>query len=282
MSKADSERPVALVTGASRGIGRASAVRLAQAGFDLVLTGRSVSQPVDHGGHALSGSLEEVEREIAALGAAAVIAGLDLLDAGSISASARLGLERFGRIDAVVHSATHIAEGNTDDVLEMKPEALDESLRANVVGSTRLMQAVLPNMIERGSGVWVSLVSGAAVLDPPHPAKQGGWSFVYGAQKAALYRLAGVVNTEFGGRGMRAYNLQPGIVSTEVLRKSLGSDGPLEDAWGAAPPEVPAAAIEWLITQDTEGARLGRGVNAQKLCAELDLVPGWTFERSPA
>ncbi|MCP4908198.1 MAG: SDR family oxidoreductase [bacterium] len=278
MGEAESKRPVAFVTGASRGIGRASALRLAEAGFDLVLTGRSVSQPVDHGGHALRGSLREVEKESAAHGAAAVCASLDLLDPASIRAAVASGLERFGRIDAVVHSATHIADGNADDVLALKLDALDESLRANVVGSTCLMQAVLPKMIERGAGVWISLVSGAAVLDPPHRASEGGWGFLYGSQKAALFRLAGVVNSEFGDRGIRAYNLQPGIVSTEVLRKSFVSDGPLEEVWGVAPPEIPAAVIEWLITQDLEGARLGRGVVAQKLCAELGLVEGWHFE----
>jgi len=278
MSEATSQRPVALITGASRGIGAASAIRLATAGFDLVLTGRSVQTPVDHGGHALAGSLEEVAVQTRAAGASQIIAGIDLLDLNSIDAAVDTGLERFGRIDAVVHSATHVpASVGTQDLLDTDLAALEESLRANVVGSTRLLQRVLPGMIERGAGVWISLVSGASVLDPPHRASDGGWTYVYGAQKAGLYRLVGSVNTEYGGQGIRAYNLQPGIVATEVLRKTLGSDGPLEDAWGASPPEVPAAVIEWLITQDNEGAHLGKGVHAQRVCSDLGLVDGWTY-----
>jgi NAD(P)-dependent dehydrogenase (short-subunit alcohol dehydrogenase family) len=278
MPPSDSSRPVALITGASRGIGRASARRLAEAGFDLVLTGRSVNEPVEHGGHALGGSLDEVAAEVALLGARSVVGRIDLLDIPSIESAVGQGLQTFGRIDAVIHSATNITPGNADSLLDLEASELEESLRANVVGSTRLLQCVLPQMLERGAGVWISLVSGAAVLDPPHTAKQGGWSFVYGAQKAGLFRLAGVVNTEFGARGIRAYNLQPGIVSTEILRKSLGTDGPLEEAWGAAPPEVPAAVIEWLITQDAEGTKLGKGVHAQKLCAQLGLIEGWAHD----
>jgi NAD(P)-dependent dehydrogenase (short-subunit alcohol dehydrogenase family) len=94
---------------------------------------------------------------------------------------------------------------------------------------------------------------------------------LYGAQKAALYRLAGVLNTEYGASGIRAYNLQPGVVATEILRKSLGTEGPLEEAWGIAPPDVPASVIEWLIREDLSGKHLGSGVHAQNLAKELGL-----------
>jgi len=260
------------VTGASRGIGRATSLRLARAGFDLVLCGRSVDQPVAHGRHALQGTLLEVARDVEAAGGAAQTAALDLLDADSIDAAVEAGLTRFGRIDAVVHAATHVAAGMQDDVLSLSLDALEASLRANVVGSTQLAQRVLPGMIERGAGVWISLVSGASVLDPPHRADAGGWGFLYGSQKAALYRLAGVLNTEFGDRGVRAYNLQPGVVDTEVLRKSLGADGVIAQEWGIAPPEVPAAVIEWLIVADIDGNHLKGGVHAQALHKELGLT----------
>lgn len=279
MSEINDGRSVALITGASRGIGASSAVRLAKAGFDLVLTGRSVEQPVPHGGFSLAGSVRGVAAEVEALGATTIVSGIDLLDLDSIDAAVDAGMNRFGRIDAVVHSATHITTIGAEDILETDAGALAESLMANVVGSMRLLQRALPNMIERGAGVWISLVSGAGVLDPPHRASEGGWTYVYGAQKAGLYRLAGSVNTEYGAQGIRAYNLQPGIVATEVLRKSLGSDGPLEDIWGASPPEVPAAVIEWLILNDVNGDHLGKGVHAQRLCGELGLVEGWTYQK---
>jgi NAD(P)-dependent dehydrogenase (short-subunit alcohol dehydrogenase family) len=277
-----SQRPVALLTGASRGIGRATALRLASDGFDLVLTGRSVERPVSHGGHELSGHLLEVAERAEAEGVRVIHARIDLLDGESIDRAVASGLDAFGQIDAVVHCATHVSAGMRDDVLGLDLEALEESLRANVVGTTRLAQRVLPGMLAQGAGVWISLVSGASVLDPPQRVDEGGWGYLYGAQKAALYRLAGVLNTEYGARGLRAYNLQPGIVSTEVLRKSLGHDGPLESDWGIAPPEVPAAVIHWLIREDRAGERLGRGVNAQKLCRELGLVEGWNAPTEPS
>ncbi len=264
-------RPVALITGASRGIGRATARRLAASGFDLVVSGRSVDAPAVHGGHRLSGTLDEVAREVRERGVRAELAALDLLDGASIDAAVARGLEAFGRIDAVVHSATHAPHGMQSDVLTLPLETLEESLRANVVGSTRLAQRVLPGWLERGSGVWISLVSGASVVDPPRRADDGGWGFLYAAQKAALYRLAGVLNTEYGERGVRAYNLQPGIVATEILRKTLGHAGPLEADWGIAEPEVPAAVIDWLIREDDGGDHLGGGVQAQTLFGELGL-----------
>ncbi len=264
--------PVALITGASRGIGRATALRLANAGFDLVLTGRSVHSPKSHGGHMLSGTLDDVAKEVQSAGASTCIAALDLLDGASIDQAVVDGLATFGRIDVVVHAATFATVAMQDEILTLPLDALEESLQANVVGSTRLAQRVLPGMLEQGSGVWISLVSGASVLDPPHRARDGGWGFLYGAQKAALYRLAGVLNTEYGDRGIRAYNLQPGIVSTEILRASLGTGGPLEKDWGIAPPETPAAVIQWLIEEDLAGERLGQGVHAQKLAKELHLA----------
>lgn len=270
-AKRPSSRPVALITGASRGIGHATASRLARAGYDLVLTGRSVDEPRSHGGHLLKGTLESVAQESEALGASVVVAALDLLDLPSIDLAVDNGLAAFGCIDVVVHCATFAGAGMQDEVLKLSMDALEDSLRANVVGSTRLAQKVLPDMIERRRGVWISLVSGASVLDPPHRADEGGWGFLYGAQKAALYRLAGVLNTEYGASGIRAYNLQPGVVATEILRASLGTDGPLEKEWGIASPEVPAAAIEWLIREDLGGEHLGSGVHAQKLAKELGL-----------
>lgn len=278
----DPSRPVALLTGASRGIGAATALRLAARGFDLVLTGRSVDRPVAHGGFELEGRLRDVARVATESGARVCVAPLDLLDADSIVRAVGRGVESFGRIDAVVHAATHITTTRGEEILETPPEALAEALEANVVGSFRLLHAVLPQMLDAEHGVWISLVSGASVLDPPFPAREGGWTYVYGAQKAALYRLAGSLNTEYGDRGLRAYNLQPGVVATEVLRRSLGTDGPLEAAWGAAPPEVPAAVIEWLICEDAQGEHLGGGVHAQRLCAELGLVEGWRWSAPEA
>ena len=270
-AKSSPSHPVALLTGASRGIGRATALRLARAGYDLVLTGRSVEAPRSHGGHLLQGTLDDTAQASEALGAAVVVAAFDLLEGPSIDRAVEEGLAAFGRIDVVVHCATHAGPGMQDEVLTLPLDALEDSLRANVVGSTRLAQQVLPGMIERRRGVWISLVSGASVLDPAHRANEGGWGFMYAAQKAALYRLAGVLNTEYGDRGIRAYNLQPGVVETEILRASLGTKGPLEQAWGIAPPDVPASVIEWLIREDLSGKYLGRGVNSRELAKELGL-----------
>ena len=78
------------------------------------------------------------------------------------------------------------------------------------------------NMIQRGGGIIISLTTGGAEYDPPMPVLKGGWGFGYGASKAAFHRLAGILNAELGEKGIRAFNLQPGVVTTEALLATMG------------------------------------------------------------
>ena len=131
-------------------------------------------------------------------------------------------------------------------------------------------------MLERGDGIIVNLTSAAGMVDPPLKLAEGGWGFAHGATKAALHRMAGLLHVEYGDRGIRAYNLEPGLVRSESLIASLGENTELERMGiKSAPVEVPAAVIRWLCTSDDAVAMSGENIHAQPFCKRNQLLPGW-------
>ncbi len=113
-------------------------------------------------------------------------------------------------------------------------------------------------MVAQGGGQIVNMSSGAGKHDPPVPADQGAWGYAYGASKAAMARLAGCINVEYGSQGVRAFTTNPGLVSTEAVTATLGDGGLLEQRHGAMPPQAIARAIVWLVT-DPAATRLAAG-----------------------
>ena len=273
-------RPVAFVTGASRGIGRATALALARGGFDLVVTARSItndstvfqgtSRNDPDAGAILAGGLPEVVAAVEAAGARCVALPLDLTDRGSVRAAGDAALSAFKRIDVFVNNAIYQGPGINDPVQTASLTLVDTVISADAVTPLLLIQAVLPNMIKRGSGVIIHLTSGAATLAPRAPAGQGGWGIAYAMAKGAAHRMVGVLHAEFAGAGILAYNLNPGHVVTEVGRaraKRLGTE-----ASGQAP-EIPAAAAVWLALGSPEArAMAGGDVIARDVVRQYSLI----------
>jgi NAD(P)-dependent dehydrogenase (short-subunit alcohol dehydrogenase family) len=128
-------------------------------------------------------------------------------------------------------------------------------------------------MIERGSGTIVNITSAAAYLDPRQPAGEGGWGMGYGISKGSLHRVAGVLAVELGTQGIRAYNVQPGFIATERMAQDMGGFG--FDASRGAPADVVGAVVSWLVTDPAAADPNGRNLEAQDVCRELGLLPGW-------
>lgn len=277
------EGKVAIVTGASRGIGKATALALADAGFDLVLAARTVKSGDEHAdmvrnadGSSLPGSLEETRDAVIAKGCRARLQRLDLLDTPTIHALVDDTLAEWGRIDVLVNNAIYQGPGLMADFLEGSIEELEKVFQGNVIAQVRLTRLVLHGMLERGSGIVVNLTSNAGMVDPPLKLAHGGWGFAHGATKAALHRMAGLLQVEYGDRGVRFYNLEPGLVRSESLIASLGENTELEKMGiKSAPVEVPAAVIRWLCTSDDAVAMSGENVFAQPFCKKNQLLPGW-------
>ena len=276
------DRKVALVTGASRGIGKALAVSFAKAGYDVAVAARTVQEGEarEHSStikasntKPLPGSLESTAALVEAEGVRALSVYLDLLDRASLGSAVATVLERWGRIDVLVNNARYIGPGHMDRFMDTPMELHEKHLEANVLAPIVLSRLVLPQMLERGDGDIVNITSASGTMDPPSPAGSGGWGLGYGMSKGALHRLAGILQVELGDQGIRAYNLHPGFVYTERLAADMGEFG--FDASKGAPPEVVGEVAAWLVTTPEGRALAGTWIEAQDKCRELGLVPGW-------
>jgi NAD(P)-dependent dehydrogenase (short-subunit alcohol dehydrogenase family) len=269
----------ALVTGATRGIGKATAIALADAGWDVAVTGRTVRagegrDDSDTGaGRPLPGSLEETAALVRGCGVRALALVADLHDHSALRQSVDRVIAEWGGVDLLVNNAVDTGPGSMVPIVELSVEHLEAKLAANVVAQFVLIQAVLPGMLERGRGTIVDVTSHTATADPPGPVGQGGWGLAYAASKGAFHRIAPLLAVELGDRGIRANNVDPGYVETERQRVNAAALG-LEGHYSGAPPTVPAAAIVWLTEHPTE-VENGQTIRAQKLALTHGLHPDW-------
>jgi NAD(P)-dependent dehydrogenase (short-subunit alcohol dehydrogenase family) len=273
-------RRVALVTGASRGIGRAAAIALAQSGLDVAVAARSVHRgdgldDSDVGeGRSLPGSLDETAEEIEDAGVRALRVKADLHDRSSLEAACRKVVDTWGRIDVLVNNAVDTGPGSMVPFLDLAIEQLERKLMANVVSQAVLIKAVLPHMLQAGSGVIIDVSSHVATGDPTEPVGSGGWGLAYAASKAAFHRFAPILAVELADRGIRIYNVDPGYVETERQKINAAALG-LEGRYPGAPPSVPASVIAWLATSPEAEALNGQVVLAQRFAREKGLHPEW-------
>jgi NAD(P)-dependent dehydrogenase (short-subunit alcohol dehydrogenase family) len=273
--------PVALVTGASRGIGKATAVWVARAGFDVALTARTVN-PGEEREHSstlrksnttpLPGSLTETAALVRGEGREALVVPADLADFESLHACVDQILGEWARVDVLVNNARYIGPGHMDRFLDTPIELLDLHLRANVTAQLVLTKRVLPGMIERGRGTIVNIGSAAGYGDPTKAAGDGGWGMGYGISKGAFQRIAGFLDVELRDAGVRAFTVQPGSIATERIGADMAEFG---IANTGAPPDVVGAVVAWLATSDDADALRGTNIEAQFCCHERRLLPGW-------
>ncbi len=282
------DTPVAIVTGASRGIGRAGALALAEAGFDVAVSARTVKEGEGvaeansvREARTLSvpGSLERTAQEIEERGRRALIVPMDLLDRESVLALPRRVLDEWGRVDVLFNNAIYRGVGSLDRIEDLTPESMMAVFTGNVIHQILLIQGVLPHMRERGSGVIVDMVSGSARWDPPGPPGEGGWGILYSGSKAAFGRVAGGMNAEHLAAGIKTFNVDPGNVITEA-RKVVKPDDEYEDEFGSAPAEATGKVVAWLASDPGADRFLGKWIYAPKLCSDLGLIPGWTVQAS--
>jgi len=279
--------PVAFVTGASRGIGRAGALALADAGYAVVVTARTVKagETHDYGTTvaasgkpiALPGSLEETAAEVEKRGQRALPVKLDLLDRASLDAAVDATLSAWGRIDVLYNNGIYQGPGLMDPLMEVPEDKLALVFEGNVFAQLHLTRRVLVHMLERGSGTVVNMTSNAGQYDPPNKASEGGWGFAYGASKSAFHRMAAFIHVEHHDQGIRAYNIDPGYVPTESQMVTMGKDDPIYKMHiaGGAPPEVPAAMLIWILTTEDGKARSGETFHAPSFVKRQKLIPGW-------
>ncbi len=231
---------VALITGASKGLGREIARRYADAGAKLILVAR--------GDTALKEAAEELTGRTDVLAIAADVSE----DAEGIATAA---LERFGRIDVLINNASDIGSSPMPSLEAYPWDLLLHVFKVNVVAPLHLIQLIVPQMKARGDGVIINVTSDAGVQAYP------GWGG-YGASKAALEHLSRILAAELEGTGVRVYVVDPGDMNTEMHRQAE----PGVDLSFLPGPEVPAPAFVWLVEEET--APFGR-FEAMKLLESL-------------
>jgi NAD(P)-dependent dehydrogenase (short-subunit alcohol dehydrogenase family) len=179
---------------------------------------------------------------------------MDLMDTASLDAALDAVLAHFGRIDLLLNNAVYQDRETNALIRDLDDAALQRTLFANVIAPYHLVRRAMLVMAAQGGGQIVNMSSGAGKADPPVPADQGAWGFAYGGSKAALARLAGCINVEYRAQRIRAFSVNPGLVSTEAVTATLGDGGLLEQRYGAMKPTTIAAALVWLATDPRAAA----------------------------
>ena len=249
------ERKVAFITGASRGIGRGCALELAQRGFDLVLTARTVTgaERYEHSStvkrsavEPLPGSLEQTATEVRALGAQALVIKLDLSVRAEWPAAVQGALERFGRIDVLVNNGRYIGPGHMDEFVDTPVELIEQMMLCNVIAPLHLIKLVLPAMQRQGGGIVINVTSSAGDREIDAPIGKGGWGLGYSITKAAFNRMVPGLAKELRRHNIAVIGLMPGFVGTERMAIELAEFG--FDASKGLPVENPGRVCAMLAT----------------------------------
>lgn len=244
---------VAFITGASRGIGAETAVALARKGYRVAITARTLAEGEkhDHVGsdQPLPGSLEATAAAVNAVGGEALCLQADILDEQSVIDAAGKALSHFGRVDLLFNNAVYQGAGNQESLLDVTREQLDCIYQGNVFTPLALVKALLPGMLERGEGTVINMLSYTAFHNPPATAAQGGWGFAYPSSKAAFGRMAGTLRIEHKEKGLRFFNMEPGMVVTEVM-KAAGLTEELLARYKPCTPQTIAAVVAWLADNE--------------------------------
>jgi NAD(P)-dependent dehydrogenase (short-subunit alcohol dehydrogenase family) len=274
---------VALVTGASRGIGKAAAIALAEAGYDVAIAARTVHEGEGRDeiepDRTLIGSLDSTADAIRATGREVLAVRMDLLDRSTWEAAVDQVLAEWGRVDVLVNNARHQRHDHKARFIDVELETIELELDANLLVPVVLSKKVLPGMLERGGGTIINLTSGAGYRDPDAVAEKGGWSTSYALAKGGLHRLAPMIAMELGERGIRAFNLNPGFVVTEKNESRIAALG--MGIHVGARPFVPGAVCAWLATSPDALELNGRTIKAQPFAVERGIVEEWRGDDPP-
>jgi NAD(P)-dependent dehydrogenase (short-subunit alcohol dehydrogenase family) len=264
---------VALVTGASRGIGRACARHLAGAGLDVALAARTVREGEAAGG--LPGSLETVAAEVEAQGRRALLCRVDLLDRSSCAEAVATTMAELGRIDVLVNSGIFYGRAGMAPFAATPIEEYEKAFAANVIAPLFLIQQVLPAMREVGGGIVFNISSGAGQNETRALPGAGGWPLSYSVTKAAFNRSTAGLAKELRADGIAVVNIEPGVVATERMVLLTSQQG-IDVAAGVSV-DVPGAVCAHLASHPTPMAFSGRTVDAPQFAVWAGLADGSTL-----
>ena len=221
---------VVVLTGASRGIGAATARMLAADGPTLILCARSAVANAD------------TKAAVEAIGATAESHGFDVSDAAAAKAFVDDVLARHGRIDVLINNA---GSGKMGSVADVPPADYLAVQRINVMGPYNMIYAALPSMLERDAGTIINLTSARAFLPDRFYA-------AYCSSKAALLSMTQCLHFDVQDTGIKIYAFSPGFTQTDMVQEIYSNDvfrqAVLTPDQGQ-PPERPAKVLTWLARE---------------------------------
>jgi len=234
---------VSLVTGASKGIGRATALRLGEDGANVAICATSPDL------------LESLRQELEDLGVGALAERCDVTDPSACQSLVQHALERFGRIDILVNNA---GVGFSGKIVDSDREEVELMVKVNVLGVYYMTRSVLPHMLEQRSGDIVNIGSVAGLKYSPNFA-------VYSSTKFAVRAFSEALRNEVQGDNVRVTLIHPGMTKTVFFDSFTrgGSPVPLEKGDILKPEDI-ANAIHFAVTRP-------EGVSAN----ELTVRPTW-------
>jgi NAD(P)-dependent dehydrogenase (short-subunit alcohol dehydrogenase family) len=258
-------RPVALVTGASSGIGKAATLALSDAGFRVIGTSRDTSRGTPGGD--------------------VTFLDLDVTSDESVTTLVRQVIARFGRIDVLVNNAGVGANGAAEEISVAQAQTVFD---VNVFGLMRMTKAVLPHMRAQGSGRIINVSSVGGFV--PNP-----FMSVYVSTKHAVEGYSESLDHEVREHGVRVLRVQPGPVNTPFDANVVQADTPLlvyahrrkvfenvmtETMRGGDDPAVVAKVITEAATDPKPKLRYLAGATAGRVAVLRRIVPAWAFDRS--
>ncbi len=200
----ENTRKVAMITGASSGIGKATALELARLGYSVAIGARRTE------------ALLEVKAEIEALGGEVFLQALDVTDVASATAFVEQTMHHYGQIDVLVNNAG-LAKGMSKVAEQQAEDDWQQMIETNVMGLLRMTRLVLPLMVKRNSGHIVNLGSTAG-----HEAYAG--AAVYSATKFGVRAISAALRQELLGHAVRVTLIDPGMVETEFSLVRFSGD----------------------------------------------------------
>jgi NAD(P)-dependent dehydrogenase (short-subunit alcohol dehydrogenase family) len=221
---------VALITGASRGLGRALAVEFAKQGAKLVINSRNAS----------ASGLRETEAILKTLNAPVLSVVADVSDRADVERLAGESLAKFGRVDVLVNNASALGPTPMPYLADTPIEEFEHVLQTNLTAPFMLTRALIGQMLARGSGSVINVSSDAGAVGYPT------WG-AYGVSKAGLDHLTRIWAAELEGTGVRINSVDPGDMDTAMKRASE-PDG---DASQWAKPETVTQVFVYLASKES-------------------------------
>ncbi len=261
-------RKVALVTGASRGIGKAICAHLALHGYDIAAISRSV-QPRDV--TPFPGTIMETASLIESLGSKALPVKCDVGKPEEVRAAVDQSLSTFGRIDLLVNNARHEGPSMWGMFVDIEPEEMVASVNCNLMGPILFGRHVLPSMIHQGGGLIINVTSG--VLHSARTVKPGNGTtgLLYPLTKTGLDALTFGLTPELREHNIAIIGLQPGRT---LVERPTGA-GPSYFGTNLATRltvHVPAAVVDFLVTCPDPLVFSGQVINAPTFVREHALM----------